>query len=136
MQTQVQTRHIKKQFNHFTMKFETETRAAFICPHCDGLVSYIKLPKLKTCQHCGYELDWQTLGTETKPKPKADPVRPQAHPTKEGRKTCTRCKQTFEASTVNFYRNSRSPDGLYAQCKACRNKTMNRYYQKRKERRD
>lgn len=38
-------------------------------------------------------------------------------------KTCPRCKQTKEATSENFYRQSRNKDGLSYACKDCKKKS-------------
>lgn len=35
-------------------------------------------------------------------------------------KTCTRCGESFPATTEHFHRNRQSKDGLYPQCKPCK----------------
>lgn len=79
----------------------------------DGLCS-----RCKQCDAASYQAHRVEILTKKKARYKPHP-KPSilSH---DGRKRCTRCKQTKEATSAFFNRSKSSADGFYNECRACR----------------
>ena len=86
----------------------------------------------KVCPKCGRELPKEAFGRHAKTRDGLQPMcreckgailhgnRQQTPQTAEGVKVCSKCGET--KPTTDFYRDSKSPDGLQYWCKSCSSK--------------